>query len=159
MSLAQMSEQERQVLYLLQEDLPDDPEPFDLLAEKAGMPVEEFFEIAREHLRCGHLRKVTALLNHYQAGFQANAMCVWDIPPERVDEAGRTMAGFDEVTHCYRRPVSEKWPYALFCMVHGRARQECEAVVRRIAHAVNPADHRMVYSARELKKRSLRLPL
>ncbi len=154
-----LTKTEKKVLDALQGDLPDGGEPFDLCAERAGLAVEEFIQIARGLLRGGVLRKVCALVNHVQAGFQANAMCVWNVPAERVDEAGQLMAGFDEVTHCYRRQVSDEWPYALFSMVHGRSREQCAEVARRIARAVDPLDYRIIYSTRELKKRSLRLPL
>ncbi len=157
--LHRLTETQRKVLGLLQGDLPDGPEPYDVLARGIGLPVEEFLTVARGLIQAGYLRKVSALINHYQAGFQANAMCVWDIAAERVDDAGETMASFDEVTHCYRRPVSEKWPYALFCMVHRRSREECEAIARRIAEAINPTDYHVIYSTRELKKRSIRLSL
>ena len=154
-----LTETQRKVLGLLQGDLPDGLEPYDVLARRIGLPVEEFLTVVRGLIQAGYLRKVSALINHYQAGFQANAMCVWDIPAERVDGAGETMASFDEVTHCYRRPVSEEWPYALFCMVHGRTRQECEQVAGRIAAAVGPTDYHIIYSTRELKKNSFRLSL
>jgi len=153
-----LTENQRKVLDLLQGDLPDGPRPFDALAERAGIPPESFLQLARELIQAGYIRKVSALVNHYEAGFRANAMCVWHLPPERVDQAGETMAAFDEVTHCYRRPVSDEWPYPLFCMVHGRTREACEKVAARIAEAVNPTDYQIIYSTRELKKRSIRLP-
>jgi len=157
--VSQLTETQRTVLAALQGDLPEGPEPYDVLAGRAGMPVDEFLAVARELVEAGFLRRVSALVNHVQAGFRANAMCVWDVPPDRVEEAGRIMAGFDEVTHCYQRPVSPEWPYALYCMVHGRARDETTAVVHRIAEAVQPTDFQIIYSVRELKKRSLRFPL
>jgi len=159
MTLQQLTDEERKVLFALQGDLPAEPRPYDSLAADAGLAVEDFLRVARGLVKAGYLRKVTALLNHYQAGFQANAMCIWDVPPERVDEAGEIMAGFDEVTHCYRRPVSKEWRYAIFCMVHGRSRADCEEVIRRIAEAVTPVDYQIIYSTAELKKRSLQLPL
>jgi DNA-binding Lrp family transcriptional regulator len=155
----QLTERQRKVLSELQGDLPEGLQPYDVLAVRAGMPVDEFLAVSRELLASGYVRKVAALVNHRRAGFVANAMCVWQVPPDRVEEAGRTIASFDEVTHCYQRPVGEAWPYALFAMVHARTREECEQVARRIADAVEPTSYRILYSTRELKKRSLRLPL
>ena len=156
--LRELTETQKNVLRELQGDLPDSSEPYEVMAERVGIATEEFISVAGGLIQSGYLRKVCALVNHLQAGFSANAMCVWRVPPERVEEAGEAMAGFEEVTHCYSRPVSEKWAYAIFSMIHGRSRQECEQVVRRIANAVNPIDYRMIYSTRELKKRSLQLP-
>jgi hypothetical protein len=37
---------------------------------------------------------------------------------------GLRLAAFDFVTLCYRRPRRPpRWPYNLFCMIHGRDRQ------------------------------------
>ncbi len=152
----QLTDKEKAVLAQLQDDVPDGPEPYDVMAERAGMPVDEFLAAARGLVDAGYLRRVSALLNHVQAGFRGNAMCVWEVPPERVVEAGRIMAGFDEVTHCYERPTSPDWPYALYTMVHGRTREESESIARRIADAVQPLSYELLYSLRELKKRSLR---
>jgi len=159
MKYLELSDKERTVLHQLQDDMPDDLAPYDILAERAGIDPDEFVEIAQRLLDSGLLRKVTALLNHYQAGFKANAMCIWKLPAEDVDAAGEKMAQFTEVTHCYRRPVNEDWPYAIFCMVHGRSKEEAEAVVQKISDAINPIELVIVYSTHELKKRSLRLPL
>ena len=156
--LRELTETQKNVLRELQGDLPDSPEPYDVMAERVGISTEEFISVAEGLIQSGYLRKLCALVNHLQAGFSANAMCVWRVPPERVEEAGEAIAGFEEVTHCYSRPVSEEWAYAIFSMIHGRSKQECEQVARRIANAVNPLDYRMIYSTRELKKRSLRLP-
>lgn len=150
---------QKNVLRELQGDLPEVAEPYDVLAECAGISVEEFLSIAHSLIESGYLRKVCALVNHVQAGFSANAMCVWLVPPERVDEVGQAIAGFDEVTHCYSRPVSEKWRYPIFSMVHGRSKQECEQIIQKIAKVVKPTEYRMIYSTRELKKKSIQLPL
>ena len=157
--LDQLTDIQRRVLGQLQGDLPDGPEPYDEVARRVGLSTDVFVSVAWRLVEMGVVRKVSALVNHRRAGFLANAMCVWDVPPHRVDEAGRIIAGFAEVTHCYRRPVSDAWPYALFCMVHGRTREQCEGVARRIAQAVQPAAWRILYSTRELKKRSARVAL
>jgi DNA-binding Lrp family transcriptional regulator len=159
MTIPRMTDTQRKVLGALQGDLPDDPEPYDILAQRLGMPVGEFLKVARGLVQAGCLRKVSALVNHLQAGFQANAMCVWKLAPERMDGAGETIAAFDEVTHCYQRPATDEWPYALFCMVHAGSRKACEDIARKIARVVNPIEYRVIYSTRELKKDSLRLRL
>ena len=51
MTLSRMTETQRKVLDALQGDLPDDPEPYDILARRAAMPVGEFLKVARELLR------------------------------------------------------------------------------------------------------------
>jgi DNA-binding Lrp family transcriptional regulator len=152
-----LTDTQEKVLDLLQGDLPDGLEPYDALAGRAGLPVETFLATARELIQCGCFRRISALVNHGQVGFPANALCVWQVPSGHADEVGRAIAAFTAVTHCNRRPVSEGWPYAIFCTIHGRKRAACEETARKIAERVEPIAYRVIFDARELKKRSLRL--
>ena len=152
-----LTETQEKVLDLLQGDLPDGLEPYDALAERAGLPVETFLATAKELLQCGCFRRISALVNHGQIGFRANAMCVWQVPVGHEDEAGRAIAGFAAVTHCYRRPISDDWPFAIFSTIHGRNRAACEEIARQIADKVDPIAHLVIFTERELKKGSRRL--
>ena len=78
------------------------------------------------------MRRFAAVMNHRSAGFKANAMGVWAVPEEQLDEIGPQMAGFAAVSHCYRRPTYDDWPYSVFTMVHGRSARDCEATIDAI---------------------------
>jgi DNA-binding Lrp family transcriptional regulator len=153
----ELTETQEKALDLLQGDLPDGLEPYDALAGRAGLPVETFLATARELVRSGCFRRISALVNHGQVGFPANALCVWQVPAGDADEAGRAISAFTAVTHCYRRPVSDGWPYAIFSTIHGRKRAACEETARKIAESVEPISYRVIFGGRELKKRSHRL--
>ena len=43
------------------------------------------------------------------------------------------MAGVRGISHCYQRPTYEDWPYSVFTMAHGRSKEECDAMLDRIA--------------------------
>jgi len=156
-SPVELTATQEKVLDLLQGDIPDGLEPYDALAARAGLPVETFLATAGELIQCGCFRRISALINHGQVGFRANALCVWQVPAGREDEAGRAIAGFMAVTHCYRRPVSDEWPYAIFSTIHGRNRAACEETARQIAEKVDPIAYRVICRVCELKKGSLRL--
>lgn len=136
----------------LEEDLVLVPRPFKEMADKLGMKEEEFLDKARSYLSSGAMRRFAAVLNHRQAGFMANAMSVWVVPDERVEEVGQTMASFSAVTHCYQRAVYPDWPYNLFAMVHGRNEEECIKVVSAIVGATGIDKFQLLYSTEEFKK-------
>jgi DNA-binding Lrp family transcriptional regulator len=83
-------------------------------------------------------------------------MSCFAVPEDRIDEAGAEAAGFPEVSHCYQRPVYPDWPYSLFAMVHGKSREACQEVVRRIALRIGCADPVILYSTTEYKKERVR---
>lgn len=128
--------------------------PFDAAAAQLGIGAEELLEHLRGMVDRKLLRRVAALLHHRRAGFSANGMGVWKVPESETIETGRRMAAFRGVSHCYRRPTYEDWPYSIFTMAHGRSKRECDAILDSIAGecGIGPEDRATLYSSTEYKK-------
>jgi DNA-binding Lrp family transcriptional regulator len=128
--------------------------PYDAAAAEMGMPVEAFLDHLRGMVERKLLRRVAAILFHRRAGFSANGMGVWRVPPDRVLETGRRMAAVRGISHCYERPTYADWPYSVFTMAHGRSKEECDAILDRIAdeHSLHGEDRAVLYSSTEYKK-------
>ncbi|MDQ3924624.1 MAG: AsnC family transcriptional regulator [Actinomycetota bacterium] len=151
-----ISKDDKAAIRALQEDVPLTPRPFDLWGRQVGLSYEELLERAYDLQRRKIMRRFSAVLYHRKAGFRANAMGVWKVPDERIDEVGNTFAQYQAVSHCYQRPVYEDWPYALFSMVHGRTEEECEAVLDAMADETGITERLSLYSTREYKKTRVR---
>ena len=141
---------------VMQEDLEMIPRPFDSMAKKLGMSVDELFEMAAELTERKIMRRYSAVLHHRRAGFSSNAMIVWKVPEERAQRVGEIMAQHPAVTHCYQRPTYDDWPYSHFTMVHGVSEEECEQFGREIAESTGLEERMLVYSRREFKKTRVR---
>ncbi|MDO8586768.1 MAG: AsnC family transcriptional regulator [Armatimonadota bacterium] len=151
-SAEKLTRDEIKAVRALQEDLPLETRPFKRLAERFEMTEDQILDMARSFIGRGIMRRYAGTLRHRAAGFRANAMGVWVVPEDRVEEVGQVMAGFAAVSHCYQRPTYPDWPYSLFTMIHGRSRAECEAVAREISDAAGIAEYRLLFSAKEYKK-------
>jgi siroheme decarboxylase len=147
-----LDEHVKSMIRVLQQDLPLESTPFDDWARQAGAEVDDLLRMAEHFRACGWMRRFSAVLHHRQAGFSANAMGVWIVPQEQIEQFGATAAGFDEVSHCYQRPTYPDWPYNLFTMVHGASREQCESVLARISEATGIRDYGSLYSTHEYKK-------
>ncbi len=151
-----ISEDDKTAIRALQEDIPLTPRPFDLWGKEFGMPYEELLEKAYDFQERKIMRRFSAVLYHRKAGFRANAMGVWNVPEERVEEVGNMFAQYQAVSHCYERPVYEDWPYALFSMVHGRSVEECQMLLDAMSDESGITDYDSLYSTREYKKTRVR---
>ena len=151
-----LSEQDRDVIRELQEDLPLEHRPFDAMAERLGMSLADLFGWADKAVERQIMRRFSAVLHHRKAGFQANAMTVWRVPEERADEVGLKMSESPWVTHCYQRPTFPDWPYSHFAMIHAPTQEQCEQVAGDIAQATGIDDYQLIYSTREYKKTRVR---
>jgi DNA-binding Lrp family transcriptional regulator len=140
------------VIRATQGDMPVISEPYAPAAERLGMSVSELLEHMEGMRERGLLRRVAAILFHRRAGFSANGMGVWKVPEERIAELGPKMASYRGISHCYRRPTYEDWPYSVFTMAHGRSKEECDAVLDAIAHDTGINERATLYSSTEFKK-------
>ncbi len=151
---------DRRIIVATQEGLPLVPRPYHAVAEALGVAPEQVMDRLTRMLEAGIVRRMGAVPNHYRIGYRANGMSVWDVDDARLAEFGPKVGALDFVSHCYHRPRQPPvWPYNLFAMVHGRARDEVEDKVAAIAELLGQTarGHEVLYSTRILKKTGLRL--
>ncbi len=148
-----LSPREKEMIRVLQEGVPLVSRPYRVLAEKLRMSEEELLDVVKDFIRRGIIRRFGALVRHQDLGYGANALVVWQVPEERIEEVGLLMAAFDEVSHCYQRPPRlPDWPYNLFTMIHGRSPDDCREIAARLARASGIEDYLLLFSTAELKK-------
>ncbi|HXG59643.1 MAG TPA: Lrp/AsnC family transcriptional regulator [Thermoanaerobaculia bacterium] len=147
-----LTPQEIEVVRLLQRDLPLQPRPFDALARGTGMTGDDLLALARTLLRRGQMRRFGAVVASRRSGFVASAMGVWAVPEEQADDYGVKLARHRAVSHCYRRPRYDDWPYNLYTIVHGRSVDECESIISDLAIDTGLTEKCALYPIREYKK-------
>lgn len=127
-------------------------EPFKNIIDELNIDYDTFFGILKELQEAGYMRRFASILNHRKAGFNANAMVVWDVDETKGEEIGAIAAAFSAVSHCYLRPKYSNWPYNLFTMVHGKTEEETNGIISDMDKEIESKSHRPLYSSREFKK-------
>lgn len=138
----------------LEADLPLCPEPFAALASAHGAGGAEILEALQALKADGRIRRYGALVSHRLLGFVANAMTVWHVPAERVEEVGAALASSAHVSHCYERPAFPEFPFNLYAMVHERSREQCLSVIEDLARDCGEGPPAVLWSTKEFKKSS-----
>ena len=151
-----VSETQKQLVRLLQEDLPLVPEPFAKLSEGVDFAAEDIVKQICEWLEEGVIRRFGAVVRHQRLGYQANGMAVFSVSAERIDDIGRGLAQQSEISHCYHRPTLNNWSYNLFAMVHGRSEKQVRKFVERLAKQLDVSEHEVLFSTAEYKKISMK---
>lgn len=141
-----------EIIKLLQNDIEFNSEPFKFIIDSLNITYEELFENMSQFIDSGVMRRFASILNHRRAGFNANAMVVWDIDEEDAIKIGEEAASFSAVSHCYLRPKYENWKYNLFTMVHGKTQEDTQNVIDSISKTIKYKSNMALYSSREFKK-------
>ena len=153
-----MDEIDRKLLAEMEKGLALTAEPFNEVACELGITPKEV--IARLILlkEKGVIRRFGASIKPNNIGFSANALVAWKVPQERVKEIGDYMSKLQEVSHCYeRKPVSGRWEYNLYTVLHAREREAIERMVNEISEGTGISEYKMLFSTRDLKRSNVSL--
>lgn len=151
----ELSHRERELVTGLQGGLSLTPHPYASIAESLGTTEQEVLTGIRDLQSRGVIKRVGVVVRHRALGYVENAMVVWDVPDEDVDVAGQWLGQQPGVNLCYRRPRCEpQWPYNLFCMIHGQARDQVRARIAglRTHPLLEHAPYAVLFSTRCFKQ-------
>ncbi|MBK6631040.1 MAG: Lrp/AsnC family transcriptional regulator [Betaproteobacteria bacterium] len=154
--LRELTLPEQRLMGTLQHGLALTPHPFARLGEQAGMDEPEIIATLKRWRAEGLIKRFGVVVRHHELGYTANAMVVWDLPDDEVERIGMALAAEPEVTLCYRRRRhAPEWPYNLFCMIHGRARDEVEAAAASLRQrlGLSQVPYAVLFSRRRFKQR------
>jgi DNA-binding Lrp family transcriptional regulator len=146
---------DRQLLEHIQLGLPVCSRPYLEIGRLCDMPETEVLERLARLKQQGLIKRMGVIVKHRQLGYLANAMIVWDVPDNLIKQLGRQISRFSFVTLCYQRPRQPKWPYTLYCMIHGKDKasvlQQLEQLVE--ACGLSGFDKEILFSNRCFKQR------
>ena len=154
-----LSASDQRLVAAIQSGLPLVSHPFAEIGASIGLSESEVIERIQAMLADGTIKRLGVVVRHHELGYRANAMVVWNIPDDQVDEAGQRIGSVDFISLCYRRPRRlPDWPYNLFSMIHG---QDRDAVLRNIECLIDRCglediQYEVLFSRRRFKQRGAR---
>ena len=140
----------------IQGGLPLVPQPYESIGERIAWSESQVVQALGNLCSQSVIKRLGVVVRHHELGYRANSMTVWDIPDERVHEVGKLLGDEPEVTLCYQRPrVEGRWPFNLFCMVHGKNHDTVRRQVEQLAakHSLSHIHHELLFSKRRFKQR------
>lgn len=149
--MGKLTAAEKKVACLIQRDIPVVNRPFQETGKACGLNEEEVLNITRHLQQEGYIRRFAAILRHQKAGYTRNALLVWAMPPDQIEKAGRILAAFPFISHCYERKPAFQNKYNLFSMLHTQ-NENIELIIKEMAQSINSNDYLILESLQEYKK-------
>ena len=144
---------EKNALKFLQKDLTIIDRPFTQIADACGLTTIQLFELLKELSAEGILRKFGAILRHQKAGYHKNALVVWSVPPDAIEEAGQAFSSLSFITHCYERCPAFQNKNNLFTMLHTQ-NDGIGSLIDTMSQQISCNDYLVLESLQEYKKTS-----
>ncbi|MCT4656360.1 MAG: Lrp/AsnC family transcriptional regulator [Cohaesibacter sp.] len=152
--------EDRALLGAIEDGLPLVGRPYMEIANGLGWTEARVLGRLQDLLGGNIIRRLGCVVHHRKVGYKANAMVVWDIADDKVNDIAPRLARDPGVTLCYRRNRHPgRWPYNLYCMVHAASRPDAQAVIERLNNQVglNARNHSVLFSRRCFKQRGAQL--
>ena len=144
---------EKNVLRMLQRDLPLTRSPFKIIAADGGFSAAQLMGLLKKLSGNGILRKFGAILRHQKAGYRKNALVIWSVRPDSMESAGRICASRPYISHCYERKPAFQDRYNLFTMLHTQD-DDLSPFVKDLSQSIQCNDFLILESLQEYKKTS-----
>ncbi len=144
-----------QILTVMENGLDICHNPYAKIAKAVNIDEKILLQRLQKMLDDGILKRMGIVVRHHELGYNANAMIVWDIPDDMVENIATSIAVEGFITLCYQRPRQlPDWPYNLFCMIHGSKRDEVilqkDDMIKRLG--LDNINHQILFSTRRLKQ-------
>ncbi len=150
-----LTDLEKKIIAALQEDMAITERPYLEISETLGIAEDTLLETLQSLCERGIIRRYGATLRHQKTGFKANAMAAWQVAENRVEEVGKRLASFRQVSHCYRRNPTTGWPFNLYTMIHANDEESCRQTARHMSQEAGVENYSLLFSRKELKKTSM----
>jgi siroheme decarboxylase len=150
-----LDQAQQELVAALQDGLPIVPRPFNWL----GMPEAQALPAISRWVDEGIIKRFGIIVRHRELGYTANAMVVWDVPDADVSRVGAALAASGRVSLCYLRARQlPHWRYNLFCMIHGKDRDEVQVRIDDLIEqcGLQEYQHAVLFSRRRFKQRGAR---
>ena len=147
-----LTDDERALAALVQTGISICEQPYAELASRLGQ--SERWVLGRLAKWCdeGLIKRFGVVVRHHELGYRANAMVVFDIADGDVEQVGTLLAAEPGVTLCYcRERCLPDWRHNLYCMVHGRNREDVAPQIARLAQLAG-AEPTVLFSLRRFKQ-------
>ena len=83
------------LIEIIQSGLPLVARPYQEIAERLGWSEELVIEKLKTMVDGGIIKRLGIVVRHHELGYRANAMVVWDIPDDQVDQLGEKLGRQD----------------------------------------------------------------
>lgn len=145
-----------QILLAIQAGIPLCSRPYQQLAEQLSISEDLLLQRLQALREQTVIRRWGVVVKHRPLGYTANAMIVLDVPDEQVAPLGAKISAQSCVNLCYQRPrQGDRWPYNLYCMIHGKDRSAVHALWQSVQQECGLSDFafEILFSRRCFKQR------
>ncbi len=145
---------QKNILNFLQQDIPCEEHPYAKIALENKVDEKTIVSQIKSLKKSGYIRRFGAILAHHKVGLKVNCMCVWIVPLSKIKKIAGNAKKMPQISHCYLRKTSKKWPYNFYTMIHAKTKKQCSEIIEFLAKTADVEEYEMLFTEKQFKKTS-----
>ncbi|HEY9070694.1 MAG TPA: Lrp/AsnC family transcriptional regulator [Candidatus Ozemobacteraceae bacterium] len=125
-----MDDKDREIIRILQDGFPLEPEPFKVLGDKLWIDETGVISRLARMMQDESIRYVGPFFDSRKIGY-TGALAAMDVPADRVDAVSAILAEYTEITHNYLREGSPNVWFTLIARDEARKNSILEDIKKR----------------------------
>ena len=126
-----MDKTDKSILSALQNEFPICAKPYDILAEKLGLTVDELWKRINIMMDSGVIRRIGASLDSEKLGYSSTLAAV-RVENGAVDQTAELIGSYHEVTHSYQRDNEYNIWFTLIAVSDARIVEILEQIRKKL---------------------------
>lgn len=143
---------DRDIIVHLSKDIALTKNIYNDIAKIFNISEDEFIDRLKKLNERGYLKRIAPIMVHQKSGYDTNAMVVWKIEKDKIEDFIEVIKEINSISHVYERQVCLSWDYNLYTMIHGQTRHEVENIINYLSNKINNHSFRVLYTLEEFKK-------
>lgn len=133
-------------------NFPMTDEPYGKIAADLGFTESQVLDTLKALMQKGFLRRIGSLTPPASEPSQEKILVAWQVPEEKIDQAGREAASFGEVLYADHRTAFPEFPFSLYTVVGSGGTAEAEGTLRHIEERIGKWARITLRTVQEFKK-------
>jgi DNA-binding Lrp family transcriptional regulator len=145
-----LTDTDKQILQLLQEDYPLSEKPWKELSNKLGIPENQLITRIQKMFAAGVIRKIGPILDHVKVGYSAATLVALRIPEDKIDAVAAVINQYcNNISHNYERDHE----YNVWFTLVAKSQQELSHILKEILQktSLNESDVLNLPTAKRFK--------
>ncbi|WP_320047132.1 AsnC family transcriptional regulator [uncultured Ilyobacter sp.] len=154
-SKMELKSEDIRIIERLKQPLPINSRPFHALSEEFNISEKKLLKKLLDYKESGVIRKIGGIVSQTKLGYKYNALVLWSVHKDKIDEFAEKLANTKNISHCYRRTTYQNWDYSIYTMFHCFDENHFKELLKFLSDDEPVNEYMILRTEKELKKQRM----
>ena len=154
-SKTELKSEDIRIIERLKQPLPINSRPFLSLSETLNISERKLLKKLSNYKESGVIRKIGGIVSQRKLGYKYNALVLWNVHRDKIDDFAEKLANTKNISHCYRRTTYQNWEYSIYSMFHCFDENHFKELLKFLNDDAPVNEYMILRTEKELKKKRM----